>query len=39
MKLYRKGLDRQEFTGNLEEVILPVYQAAQHMGFRNWVCK
>lgn len=39
MKLYRKGLDRQEFAGNLEEVILPVYQAAQHMGFRNWVCK
>lgn len=37
MRLYRKGLDRQEFTSSLEEVILPVYQAAQRMGFRNWV--
>ncbi|MDC7290480.1 HNH endonuclease [Blautia schinkii] len=37
MKLYRQGLTKQEFTCNLEEVILPVYQAAEHLGFQNWV--
>ncbi len=38
-KLYRKGLSRQEFVSNLEEIMLPVYQAAEHMGFKNWRCE
>lgn len=35
-KLYRNGLSREEFSNNLEEIMSPVYQAAQNMGFANW---
>ena len=35
-KLYQQGLAETEFSGRLEEVILPVYQSAKSMGFSNW---
>ncbi len=35
-RLYRKDLQRGEFARQLEEVILPVYQAAERSGFGNW---
>ena len=35
-RLYRPGLSREVFTGQLSEVILPVYQSAKNCGFRNW---
>ena len=35
-KLYQQGLSGTEFSGRLEEVILPVYQSAKSMGFSNW---
>lgn len=37
MKLYRHGMEQQEFCYNLEEIILPIYKSAENMGFRNWV--
>lgn len=37
MKLYQQGLSRQQFIENLERIVFPVYQAAEHMGFRSWV--
>lgn len=36
-KIYRKGLDFTTFSGELEEVIQPVYQSAKNCGFRNWI--
>ena len=36
-RLYREGLTRQEFVGQLSEVILPVYQSAGNCGFKKWV--
>ena len=38
-KLYQQGLSKREFSGRLEEVILPVYQSAKNMGFSNWSLK
>lgn len=38
-KLYQQGLSEREFSGRLEEVILPVYQSAKSMGFPNWSLK
>ena len=38
-KLYQRGLSEREFSGRLEEVILPVYQSAKSMGFPNWSLK
>ena len=35
-RLYRQGLSKAEFTTNLEEVVRPVYQAAQNIGFDSW---
>ena len=35
-KLYQQGLSEREFSGRLEEVILPVYQSAKSMGFSSW---
>ena len=35
-RLYRSGLSREEFTGQLSEVIYPVYQSAKNCGFRSW---
>jgi len=36
-QLYRKGLSKMEFSDHLEQVVFPVYQSAQSMGFREWV--
>ena len=35
-RVYRKGLEYQEFVGELKSIILPVYQSAQNCGFCNW---
>lgn len=34
-RLYRAGLEKDVFYNNLEEIILPVYSAAEKMGFRK----
>ena len=36
-KLYREGLSEAEFSGQLADVISPVYQSAKNAGFMNWV--
>ena len=36
-RLYRQGLAKNEFEGQLKEVIWPVYKSAQNCGFRNWI--
>ena len=38
-KLYQSGQTRERFTGQLEEILLPVYESAKNMGFREWVYK
>lgn len=35
-KLYRKDLKKDEFELNLKGILLPVYQAAQNVGFAEW---
>ncbi len=35
-RIYREGLDMHTFAGELESVILPVYQSAKNCGFRSW---
>ena len=35
-RIYRKGLEFKEFAGELESIILPVYQSAKNCGFTNW---
>ena len=35
-RLYREGLTKVEFASNLEDVIKPVYTAAQNLGFDSW---
>ena len=35
-RLYREGLSKQEFEGELKEIILPVYSAARNCGFKDW---
>ena len=35
-RLYRQGLDSDEFKLQLSEVIYPVYQSAKNCGFRRW---
>ena len=35
-KIYREGLQFEQFSNALEEVIRPVYQYAKNCGFRNW---
>lgn len=35
-RVYRKDLKLPEFSGELESIILPVYQSAKNCGFRNW---
>lgn len=36
VQLYQKGLNEEVFNRNLEEVLLPIYQSAHNMGFREW---
>ncbi len=35
-KLYREGLTPNEFYARLEEIVLPVYNAALNLGFNRW---
>lgn len=35
-RLYRQNLKREEFEQNLKGILLPVYQAAQNIGFAEW---
>ncbi len=35
-RLYRKNQSKQEFRGNLFEVVNPVYNSAKNMGFQDW---
>lgn len=37
MHLYRRGLTKEEYVKNLEEILLPVYQSAYNMGFKEWM--
>lgn len=36
MHLYREGLTKEEYYHNLEGILLPVYQSAYNMGFKEW---
>lgn len=36
VKLYCQGLSQELFANRLEEIIYPVYHAAQNMGFGSW---
>lgn len=36
-RIYRKGIEYQEFAGELENVLHPVYQSAKNCGFGNWI--
>ena len=38
-RLYRSGQSQEHFTNQLEEILLPVYESARNMGFREWVYK
>lgn len=36
-RLYQQGQSEEHFTNQLKEILLPVYESARNMGFRNWV--
>ena len=36
MKLYSAALPQESFYRNLEEILLPVWQSAHNLGFREW---
>ena len=36
-KIYRDGLNFEEFQRNLKQILFPTYQAAKNSGFRNWI--
>jgi hypothetical protein len=36
-RIYRRGIEYPEFSGELENVLHPVYQSAKNCGFRNWI--
>lgn len=36
-RVYREGLDFHDFTGELQSIILPVYQSAKNCGFGSWL--
>ncbi len=36
-RLYKSGQTQEFFTNQLEEIILPIYDSARNMGFREWV--
>lgn len=35
-RLYLQGQTEQHFTNQLEELLLPIYESARNMGFREW---
>ena len=36
-RLYQHGQTEEHFTNQLQEIILPVYESAKNLGFREWV--
>lgn len=38
-RLYQPGQTQQHFTRQLEEILLPIYDSARNMGFKEWVYK
>ena len=36
-RLYKSGQTQEFFTNQLEEILLPIYDSARNMGFREWV--
>lgn len=38
-RMYREGLSSEEFCGQLQDILLPVYQSARNCGFGEWVYK
>ena len=36
-RLYREGLEKEQFQQNLREVLTPVYQSAENAGFGKWI--
>lgn len=36
-RLYRSGQTHEQFKGQLEEILLPIYESARNLGFREWV--
>lgn len=36
-RLYRPGQSEEHFSNQLHEIILPVYESARNLGFREWV--
>ena len=38
-RLYRSGQTEEQFTRQLEEIMLPIYESAKNMGFREWIYK
>lgn len=36
-KLYQPGQTKNHFTNQLEEIMLPIYESAKNLGFREWV--
>lgn len=37
MKLYKRGISKEEFRTNLEHILLPVYESARNVGFGSWM--
>ena len=35
-RLYKQGQTEQHFTNQLEELLLPIYESARNMGFKQW---
>ena len=38
-RIYHKGHDFLSFSGELEEIVQPVYQSARNCGFKGWIYK
>lgn len=38
-RLYRENVELNEFAGELQTVLLPVYKSAERCGFRDWIYK
>ena len=36
-RLYHHGQSEEQFSNQLHEIILPVYESAKNLGFREWV--
>lgn len=36
-RLYKQGQTVEHFTNQLQEILLPVYESAKNLGFREWV--